>query len=291
MSEETTEDVKPETTPSLPVAQGACMAGGRLAKAMAQVIGAMNRVPKNGRNSFHKYDYATESDIMDAVRASLSEVGVSIFPSVGEVEVSAADPNDRGGPVTTVELLVTFVHESGEAMTTRWYGQGQDKTDKGYYKAYTGAMKYCLLKTFLMSTGDDPEATDGEGQSTRGGSSQPRKPAQKSKPRQQKKPQQSAPRASRDEPRVWSEDKEWQRFNRLIRGTLSGAGVGKAHADEYLEWVKKSCKVSSLTHIPPTRLAKVQEHIASHGDNDSIVAHVRSKVAPAKVVDAPEVAA
>jgi hypothetical protein len=251
-----------EAAPALPVAQGACVAGGQLAAALAQVVGAMNRVPKNGRNSFHKYDYATESDIMDAVRAELAKVGVAIFPSVGEVKVGEADPKDRLGPVTTVELLVTFVHESGEAMTTRWYGQGQDKTDKGYYKAYTGAMKYCLLKTFLMSTGDDPEASDGDGQPTRASASRPSRPAPK-------------PVESR-EPRVWSDDGEWKRLNKAIRASLKPCG--KADAEKYLEWVKARVGVTSLTHIPPTRLAKVLEHLGSLGDNDAIVEHVREVV-------------
>ena len=37
-------------------------------------------------------------------------------------------------------------------------GAGDDGADKGLYKAYTGAVKYFLMKTFLIPTGDDPEA-------------------------------------------------------------------------------------------------------------------------------------
>ena len=287
MSEETIQGEVLKSAPALPIAQGACMAGGKLAAALAQVIGAMNHVPKNGRHDFHKYDYATESDITNAVRAELAKVNVAVFPSVGEVVVGEADPKDRGGPVTTVELLVTFVHASGEAMTTRWYGQGQDKADKAYYKAYTGAMKYCLLKTFLMSTGDDPEATDGYGKSTRGGSSAPRRPIATS----QKKLQQKTARASNDEPTVYSDSKDWQRLNKTIRATLSAAEIGKADADKYLEWVKGLIGAASLTHIPASRLTKVLEHLVGHGPDEAIVEHVLSKITPAKVVDAPEVSA
>jgi hypothetical protein len=58
--------------------------------------------------------------------------------------------------LTTVTLDVTLVDgESGDMMTTTWIGQGLDNSDKGYYKAYTGAIKYFLLKTFLISTGDE----------------------------------------------------------------------------------------------------------------------------------------
>jgi hypothetical protein len=39
-------------------------------------------------------------------------------------------------------------------------GEGQDAGDKGPYKAMTGAQKYALMKTFMIPTGDDPEADE-----------------------------------------------------------------------------------------------------------------------------------
>ena len=36
-------------------------------------------------------------------------------------------------------------------------GEGADAGDKAPYKAMTGALKYALLQSFLLSTGDDPE--------------------------------------------------------------------------------------------------------------------------------------
>ena len=36
-------------------------------------------------------------------------------------------------------------------------GQGLDSGDKAPYKAMTGALKYALLQSFLLATGDDPE--------------------------------------------------------------------------------------------------------------------------------------
>ena len=44
-----------------------------LVRKLAEVMAAVERVPKNGRNEFHKYDYATESDITTAVRAELAK--------------------------------------------------------------------------------------------------------------------------------------------------------------------------------------------------------------------------
>ena len=143
-------------------AQPAPIKGRPLAKKLAMVMSEVHRVPKNGRNDFHNYDYVTESDLVDHIRDKLAEQGVAIFPSVRDHEVAETeDQRKRTVYLTTVTLDVTLVDgESGDMITTTWVGQGMDQGDKGYYKAYTGAIKYFLLKTFLISTGDDPERDD-----------------------------------------------------------------------------------------------------------------------------------
>lgn len=133
--------------------------GRPLAAKLARVLSDVHRVPKNGRNDFHKYDYVTESDLVDHIRDKLAEHGVAIFPSVRAHDVvEMEDQRKRTVYLTTVTLDISLVDgESGDTMTTTWIGQGIDQSDKGYYKAYTGAMKYFLMKTFMISTGDDPE--------------------------------------------------------------------------------------------------------------------------------------
>lgn len=126
--------------------------GGLHAK-LAEVMAEVGRVPKRGRNEFHKYWYATEADIVEAVRGALSSRGVSLIPSITEVL--------REGTLTTVLMEFQFADgATGETSTHKWAGTGDDKGDKGLYKAMTGALKYFLLKTFLMPTGDDPEADE-----------------------------------------------------------------------------------------------------------------------------------
>lgn len=122
-----------------------------LHRKLAEVMALTERVAKRGRNEFHKYDYATESDIVDAVRLGLAAHRVMLMPSVREVL--------REGTLTTVLMRFTFTDgETGEQESYDWAGTGDDKGDKGLYKAMTGALKYFLLKTFLLPTGDDPEA-------------------------------------------------------------------------------------------------------------------------------------
>lgn len=113
----------------------------------------LGRIQKNGRNEFQGYDYVTESDIMDAVRDKLAEKNLFIYTTVTDV--------NHEGELTTVRVSYIITDaDSGESVTLQSVGQGKDKGDKGVYKAITGAYKYFLMKTFLMSSGDDPETDD-----------------------------------------------------------------------------------------------------------------------------------
>jgi len=132
-----------------------------LATKIARILGKLGRVAKSGRNEFHKYDYATESDVADALRQHLAAEGVCIFPSVVDAKVETVQDRNKSASMATVTLELTFVDgESGDTMVTRWIGQGIDQGDKAYYKAYTGAFKYGLMKTFMVSTGEEPEADE-----------------------------------------------------------------------------------------------------------------------------------
>lgn len=125
-----------------------------LVRKLCEVMASIDRVAKRGRNEFHKYDYATEADLVEAVRGELSKRQLFIFPSVTN--------HSRGGDVTDIMVCWTFVDgESGETRDCMMPGCGKDSGDKGVYKALTGSEKYLLMKAFLIPTGDDPEKEDG----------------------------------------------------------------------------------------------------------------------------------
>lgn len=135
------------------------VSGEALFRKLAEVMGEIGYVEKRGRNDFHKYDYVTEADLVEAVRAKLAERHVALIPSVQAIS-ERPYKTDRGkeSVVTTVTIAFAFVDgETGAMYRTEWAGQGDDPADKGLYKAYTGAVKYFLMKTFLIPTGDDPE--------------------------------------------------------------------------------------------------------------------------------------
>lgn len=129
---------------------------GGLAKKLAAVMGAVKRIPKTGRNTFHGYDYATEADIVAAIRDELAQRHVILLPAI--LARTREPVGEKGQILTHLDMEFTFIDgETGERETRPWLGAGTDKEDKGAYKAMTGGEKYFLLKTFLVPTGDDPE--------------------------------------------------------------------------------------------------------------------------------------
>jgi len=118
---------------------------------LCEILGDVDRVPKRGRNEFHKYDYVMEPDLVEAVRQKLAERHVFLLSSVEELR--------REDTLTEAKVKFTFLDgDTGESLSFYYVGQGDDKGDKGAYKAYTGALKYAIMKNFLVPTGDDPEA-------------------------------------------------------------------------------------------------------------------------------------
>lgn len=135
--------------------------GSILVQKLAKVMAETRWVEKKGRNSFFNYDYARETDILDAVRTKLAENGIFVFTSVEHMEAKETAKRTRdGSPVNLVFVRTKHTFwdgESGETAEVFGTGCGEDSGDKAIYKAITGAMKYFISKNFLISTGDDPE--------------------------------------------------------------------------------------------------------------------------------------
>lgn len=131
---------------------------------LCEVVEAVERIPKNGWNDFHKYQYVMEADLIDAVRGELAKRHIMILPSMTKVEHHL---DGKGKRLTTVEVSYDIEDgESGEKRTVVFGGAGEDAGDKGIYKAFTGSQKYMLQKTFQIPTGDDPEReNNGDGAS------------------------------------------------------------------------------------------------------------------------------
>ena len=131
-----------------------------LAAKLAEVMLAVSHVEKRGVNDFHKYKYATEADVAAAVRKELAQRCVIMIPNlVDYVEREMTTQKGQTEYVSRVTMEYTLIDgETDERLSFRMPGAGQDRGDKGLFKAVTGSEKYALLKLFLLPTGDDPEA-------------------------------------------------------------------------------------------------------------------------------------
>jgi hypothetical protein len=127
----------------------------------AAVLAVVEHVPKNGWNDFHKYKYATEADITSSVRAEMARQGLMLIPSVEKVEWTSIPRKDGSDRLATLTVKFTLT-DGNESFAFTVLGEGADRSDKATYKAMTGALKYALLKLFLIPTGDDPEKDDDE---------------------------------------------------------------------------------------------------------------------------------
>jgi len=127
----------------------------------AAVMAQVEHVPKNGHNSFHNYDYATEADITSCVRAAMAEQGLMLIPTVEKVEWSKLQRKNGEDRLATMTVKFTLT-DGNESKEFIILGEGADAGDKATYKAMTGALKYALLKLFMIPTGDDPEKEAGD---------------------------------------------------------------------------------------------------------------------------------
>ena len=140
----------------------------KLSKKLVEVMKDCRYIAKNGTNSFHGYKYATSADVLETVNASLTKNGiVSIAtPSLLQMQdVTTAKGNIEH--LASVAISVELIDcESGEKLTLKGLGSGQDAGDKALMKAQTAALKYCYLLSLAIATGDDPEADTATDEST-----------------------------------------------------------------------------------------------------------------------------
>lgn len=117
---------------------------------LSRIRAEFGAVKKDGTNTFHHYNYVTESQIMERLSTLCTEHGIFILPNVKSVS--------KEGDLTTIWVEYIIAGQGIEnTLTIAFPGTGQDKGDKGLYKALTGSYKYFVMKTFQIASEDDPE--------------------------------------------------------------------------------------------------------------------------------------
>jgi hypothetical protein len=139
-----------------------------ITQAMLNVMKAVQSVEKNkvvgtGANA---YKGVEDKDVKVAIRTAMIEneliiVPISIEPKMQIErweEVYNGQSKTKQSILTEVKTKYRIIHSSGESLEIEGYGHGQDSQDKSAGKATTYALKYALLYTFLVPTGDIDDA-------------------------------------------------------------------------------------------------------------------------------------
>jgi hypothetical protein len=108
-------------------------------------------VAKTDKTVNGQYTFVTHDAVTAAVRVPCVEHGVVYYPQAMDVTVA--------GNRVELKMTVRFVNidKPSDYIDVQTFGFGIDGQDKGPGKAMSYAMKYALLKTFGLETGDDVE--------------------------------------------------------------------------------------------------------------------------------------
>jgi hypothetical protein len=120
---------------------------------MADVMGELGGHKPSGTNSHFRYDYWETNQVSSIFRDLFVKHGLAFLADVEDVDI-----REKGKmTLTTMRVRFTIMDtESTARVSGIGVGQGEDNSDKGANKAFSGALKYWLLKTFLLG-GEDAE--------------------------------------------------------------------------------------------------------------------------------------
>ena len=125
---------------------------------LVAIMAGVHKLPKRGRNDFHKYDYLMESDVKEAMRDLFITYRVALVPTI--LEVIQREVGKQTVTRAQLSFLLINAENPVETLTLPWYGEGADMGDKGLAKSVTAAIKTWLAATFLIPTGNDTEGDE-----------------------------------------------------------------------------------------------------------------------------------
>lgn len=133
-----------------------------LARKKAAIMGELKKFTKDKQNPKQGYSYPSAESIFDTIRGMMAQHGLVLFTSaVSGNQEHFASQKGTPGLHTTVQYRMLWVDtETGATVEDYWLSEGDDYQDKGYSKCATLALKYYLLTTFVVSSGDASDDPD-----------------------------------------------------------------------------------------------------------------------------------
>lgn len=116
----------------------------------------------------NSYKAVSERDVLDAVKKLEKQYGVYSYPYERKIientvieKISSYNGESKKTNSYFMRMETTYrfvnVEEPTEYIDVKTFGDGIDTGDKAPGKAMTYADKYALMKTYKISTGDDPD--------------------------------------------------------------------------------------------------------------------------------------
>lgn len=126
---------------------------------LASIRREVHNIEKGGRNEHFNYDYVTGADIQGIIGTRLAALNITVARRNMVITKHVIETEKKGAKhITGVQLEYGYLDgETGQELWNAAYGEGEDASDKGSFKAQTGAFKYHLIQTFCLAMGDDPE--------------------------------------------------------------------------------------------------------------------------------------
>lgn len=122
--------------------------------------GIKDGMKKWWKNDLQNYSYFSDDQISEKFRKLFDEHGICFVYSSQITGCREISPTWKWTKQFVTDVLVNYKFvdiENGSMIEWTACWSWNDTGDKWVYKAITGAVKYIFMKTFQISTGDDPE--------------------------------------------------------------------------------------------------------------------------------------
>lgn len=133
-----------------------------------RINAVMSEASKVGKNATIKvgdfgYKAVTHDDVAALLQPLFVKHGITCIPSVDSCETTSLTKNN----LTSIKVNITLynIDDVNDSLTVSSFGDALDNQDKGVGKAYSYAVKYALLKLFMLESRDDEESRVQNGES------------------------------------------------------------------------------------------------------------------------------
>lgn len=133
-----------------------------LVQRIARIADEIGTITPTGWNPEQQYRYPSEADVLFVAKPLERKYGILLLPSIGHREGASTGRATKSGAywmstVIRYDIRVVNVDNPRDSLSFTWWGEAQDFSDKGVYKAMTSGLRHFRLKLYGIPTDDDVE--------------------------------------------------------------------------------------------------------------------------------------